>query len=73
MKMIRVIGTAKLRVNYDVQLDMTEEEFDSLSESKQNDILDHKIDWMNECRSAEVDDIEVDDLQEIQGSESLQV
>lgn len=64
--MIRVIGTAKLRVNYDVQLDMTEEEFDSLSESEQNDILDHKIDWMNECRSAEVDDIEVDDVQEIQ-------
>jgi hypothetical protein len=62
--MITVSGTATLKVNYSVDLDMTEEQWDALSEKKQNEILDSTIDWMDECRSAEVDEIEVDDVTE---------
>ncbi|WP_438498038.1 hypothetical protein [Paenibacillus sp. IHBB 3054] len=63
--MIRVTGKAKLIVNYDVELDMTEEEFDSLSERKQNEVLDDAIDWIEVCRNADVDEIDVDDLVEV--------
>jgi hypothetical protein len=63
--MIRVTGTAKLRVNYEVQLDMTEDEFDAMSERSQNELLDNMIDWKEACRSAELDDLDVDDLVEV--------
>lgn len=60
--MIIVNGEAKIRVDYSVELDMTEEQWDSLSEKKQNEILDSAIDWMYACRSGEVDNIEVYDV-----------
>ena len=61
--MITVKGMARLRVPYSVKLNMTEEEFDSLSERKQNQLLEDAIDWKDACRNAETDDIEVDDVQ----------
>lgn len=63
--MIRVMGTANLRINYEVQLNMTEVEFDSLTELKQNEVIESAIDWFDVYRSAEVDEIEVDDLEEV--------
>ena len=62
--MITVTGQARLKVPYTVQLDMTTEEFDALSERKQNELLDDSIDWKDACRNAELDDIDVDDVQE---------
>lgn len=62
--MITIDGTAKLRVSFSVEVDMTVEQWDSLSERKQNEIIEGLVDWMDECRSGEVDDIEVDDVLE---------
>lgn len=63
--MIRVTGTAKLTVHYDVQLDMTEEEFDAMSQLISFELLDSTIDWQEAGRNATVDEIEVDDLVEV--------
>jgi len=60
------MGTANLRFNYEVQLNMTEVEFDSLTELKQNEVIESAIDWFDVCCSAEVDEIEVDDLEEVE-------
>jgi hypothetical protein len=62
--MITVKGTARLRVEYSVELDMTMEEFDSLSERKIHELLDSRIDWMDACRSAEIYDMDIDDVEE---------
>lgn len=64
--MIRVSGTAKLRVEYSVNLDMTEEQFDAMSEREQTELLDRKIDWMDACSSGELYDLDVDDVEEIE-------
>lgn len=60
--MITVTGDATLRVQYAVDLDMTEEEFDSLSERKQNELIAESIDWHSIMRNAEVNGIDVDDV-----------
>lgn len=60
--MIKVTGTARLTVWYGVELDISEEEFDALSERKQNELLDGAIDWREVCRGAELDEIDVDDV-----------
>lgn len=64
--MIKVSGQATLKVPYTVTLNMTEEEFDRLTESKQNELLDNAIDWMDATRSADVDEIDVWDLDEVE-------
>ncbi|MEK4188080.1 hypothetical protein [Paenibacillus sp. FSL L8-0494] len=63
--MIRVKGTAKVRCDYEVVLPMTEEEFDRLSEKKQNELLDTSIDWKDALRSGWMDEIEIDYLAEV--------
>lgn len=63
--MIRVTGTATLKVDYSVDLDMTEEQFDALSERHQNQLIDRHIDWFDACRSGEMDDLDIDDVTEI--------
>lgn len=68
--MIRVSGSAKLRVEYSVDLDMTEGEFDNLSEREQNGIIDEAIEWMDACRGGETDDIDVYEIEEIEEEES---
>lgn len=55
---------ATLKVPYTVNLDMTADEFEALSERKQDELLDEAIDWMDGARSAEVDDIEVYDYED---------
>ncbi|MCM3560610.1 hypothetical protein M4D57_18760 [Brevibacillus borstelensis] len=66
MAKIRVEGEAILKVRFSVELPMSEEAFDALSEWAQNKLLDDHIDWKNECRGAELDDISIDDLEEIE-------
>lgn len=63
--MIEVNGEVTLKVRYSVKLNMTLDEFESLSTRKQNELLDGSIDWHNELRNAETDDIEVWDIDEI--------
>lgn len=63
--MITVEGMAKLNVNYKVELNMAEEEFDELSESGQTELLENAIDWKEACRSAETDGIDVWEVEEI--------
>jgi len=63
---IKVIGTADLRVSYEVELDMTEEKFDNLDPKDLHDLIDGGIDWHETLRNAEVTDIEVDDVEEFE-------
>lgn len=58
------MGDVKLRVNFKVKLNMTEEEFDSLSEFQQNQLIEDSIDWHDTLRSAETEDIDVWDVGE---------
>lgn len=61
--MIRVSGTASVDVDWEIEVDMTEEEFDNLSEKAQNQLIDSHVDWLDECRNGSVDDIEVDEIE----------
>lgn len=64
--MIRVNGEATLKVPYVVDIDMTEEEWDAMSEGQQNEELESRINWYIECKNAEVDDMDVWDVTEIE-------
>ena len=63
--MIRVKGVVTLRSNFDVELDMTEEEFDNLAEWEQNDEIEAQIDWHDWTAGAETTEVDVWDLDEI--------
>jgi len=67
--MIEISGTAKIRVDYSIELDMTEEVWDDLTEKQQNEKIENHVDWMDACRSGEVDDIEVDEVNEFDDEE----
>lgn len=62
--MIIVSGSIKLRGNYEVKLDMTEEQFDRLSERQQNEEIENAVNWDEWIRNAELNDIDIDDLKE---------
>lgn len=62
--MIKVSGTARLKVDYSVRIDMTEEEFNEMPLRNQEELLDNSIDWETVCRNATVDDIDVDEVEE---------
>jgi hypothetical protein len=62
--MIKVTGTLRLRGNYTVELDMTEEEFDNLSEREQNEEIESSIDWRNWVEIADLYDLDVDEVEE---------
>ncbi|OIJ17075.1 hypothetical protein BKP37_00610 [Anaerobacillus alkalilacustris] len=65
-KKITVSGEVRLRVSYQVELNMSEQEFDALSEREQNEHLENAIDWLEAGRNAEVDEFDVDDVIEIE-------
>jgi len=65
-KMIRVSGSAKLKTDFTVDLNMTEEEFDALTQRQQDQLLEDNVDWYEASRQAEVDDIDVDDLEKLE-------
>lgn len=62
--MIRVIGTARFNVDFRLDIDMTEDEWDLLSESDQNTYIDDCI-GMNEMESAEMSDCDVWEVENI--------
>lgn len=65
--MIKVSGRITLSIDYTVKLNMTEEQFDNLSERQVNKLIDESIDWHNAMNNAEVEDVDVWDLEEVEG------
>ena len=63
--MIKVTGTVTLQVPYEVFFNITEEEFDSLSERGQDELIESSIDWHNAVRNARTSEIEVDNVDSI--------
>jgi hypothetical protein len=61
--MIKVKGELRLRANFEVDLDMTEEEFDALSRWKQEDVISGEIDWRNWLDNSDVVDLDVDEIE----------
>jgi hypothetical protein len=62
---IKVSGSITLRGNFEVELDMTEEKFDALSERKQNEAIENAMDWRNWLDSTDqLDDVDVYDVKE---------
>ncbi|WP_342472372.1 hypothetical protein MHH70_01780 [Metasolibacillus sp. FSL H7-0170] len=59
LSMLRVTGEAKLKVRYEVQLPITEAEFEAMSERQANALIEEHIDWLVTLSSAETEDIEV--------------
>jgi hypothetical protein len=70
MAKIIVKGTIRLWSYYEVELPMTEDEFDSLSKTKQNELIEEYIDWDSVLESSEADSIYVDDLVKIEDEEN---
>lgn len=64
--MIRISGTASVDVDWEIELDMTEEEFDNLSEGLQNELIDSNVDWLDACRNGSIDNIEVDVIEHME-------
>ena len=62
--MIEVTGMLRFTVGFNLEIDMTEAEWDELSERKQNEIIDEMI-GTEEMQGAEMDDCDVWDVKEI--------
>jgi hypothetical protein len=62
---IKVSGSLRLRGNFEVELHLTEEEFDALSEREQNEEIEGVIDWRNWTGNAELYDLDVDDVEKL--------
>lgn len=69
--MLTVSGRFKLSGQYSVELDITEDEFYSLTTRKQNELLDSSINWVEATSQAELDDIDVDEIVEIVEGEEV--
>jgi hypothetical protein len=63
--MIKVSGLVKVSASFEVELDMTEDEFDALSDRQQEELLEGVIDWRDTLESSETDSIDVWELEEI--------
>lgn len=64
--MIEVTGEATLKVKYSVELDISEDEFENLSERKQDEMIEDAINWHEILKNAETNEIEIDDVFEIE-------
>jgi hypothetical protein len=67
--MIRVKGTITMRGNFDVVLDITEEEFENMSWYDRECEVADAIDWRNWTEVADVHDVDVDELDEVKEEE----
>jgi hypothetical protein len=66
ISVIEVNGTANVRVDYSVEVDMTVEEWDEMSPAAQTEYIENYVDWMDACRSCSVGDIDIDDVKEFE-------
>lgn len=62
--MIRIFGEATYKMDYVIDLEMTEEDFDALNWRQQKQIVDDNLN-MEDFQNLEIDDAEVHDLIEI--------
>lgn len=62
--MIRVTGMIKFSLDFNLKVDMTEEEWDALSTYQKNEYIDERI-GPNDLNSMEVDDCDVWDVDTI--------
>jgi len=63
--MIRVSGQVTLKVDYDIEIDMTEQKFEDLSYGEKYELIDSLIDWREACSNAMLEEVEVNDIEEI--------
>ena len=59
MPKLQVYGSVKLEVRFDIELDMTEDEFENLSQKEQDYLIETSIDWNDTMRNAEIDEVDV--------------
>jgi len=64
-KETRVYGEVILKVPFDVILNISEQEFERLSERQQDALIDEHIDWYEATRSGEVDEFDVYEYGEV--------
>ncbi|WP_342472373.1 hypothetical protein MHH70_01790 [Metasolibacillus sp. FSL H7-0170] len=57
--MLNVTGEATVKVRYEVQLPITEAEFEAMTEQQANALIDEHINWPLALSSAETEDIDV--------------
>ncbi len=62
-----VYGQAILKVDFDVNLPISEEEFEQLSERQQDELIDSHINWHDATRNAEVDEFDVYEYRKVEG------
>lgn len=64
---INVSGEIILKLKFDVRIsDMTEQEWDELSERQQNHMIESRINYGEEMRNAEVDEVDVWEAREVE-------
>jgi hypothetical protein len=61
--MIKIKGEIRLRANFEVELEMTEEEFDALPRWQQEDVISGEIDWKNWLDNSDVVDLDIDEIE----------
>lgn len=66
---ILVGGTIKYSSRFEVELPITEEQFDAMSMGQQDKLLEDYIDHHATMQSSDVDDIDVWELEEIKDEE----
>lgn len=62
--MIRVIGTATLRVDFDFNIDITKEKWAKMKRLEREELIDEFI-GMSEMESAVMQDCDIDDVEEV--------
>lgn len=67
--MIKITGTIQLRGDYEIVLNMTEEEFDKLSSRQQEYEIADAVDWRNWLDISDVTDVDVWDIDEVKEEE----
>lgn len=64
--MIKVTGTVWLTVEFEAEIDMTEEEFNAMTEHDRAALLENASKWRDAVESAEVDEFEINEIDDVQ-------
>jgi hypothetical protein len=67
--MIKVKGVIVMRNDFEVVLDMTEEEFDQLRHHEREDEISESINWHDWLEGSDIHDIDVWDIEEVEEEE----
>lgn len=62
----RIIGSAQLSVRYDVTVNKTIKEIESMTDGEFNSMVDAAIDWPAISKQIEADDFDVYDMEEVE-------